>query len=202
MKKSLILFMTVALIIIGCGLFGGEDYFPVKVGNIWNYTGYTTYGTDTLYMVKMKNEITEKTTINNKDAYREMSYITIYTYMPAPDTFYDTTTQYFVETKDAILSYSSTNDPEPDTVLKLPLKKDKTWTQITSGDTITFKVLIQEDVTVPAKTYKNAWKIEQRFSGSTTPTYFWYADGVGMVKTLTEYATSKTWFELTSATIK
>ncbi|MEO0091274.1 MAG: hypothetical protein ABIK61_00985 [candidate division WOR-3 bacterium] len=202
MRKSLLLLGIVALIIIGCGLFGGEDYFPVKVGNIWNYTGYTTYGNDTLYMVQMKNEITEKTTINNNDAYRQMSYITTYAYMPVPDTFYDTTIHYFVETKDAVLSYGSPFG-QPDTALKLPLKKDKTWTQIyTSGDTVTFKVLIQEDVTVPAKTYKNAWKIEQRWSGSTTPTYFWYADGVGMIKTYSETGTSKTWFELTSATIK
>lgn len=200
--KRLLLLLPVILI-IGCGLFGSEDYFPVKVGNIWNYIGYVTSGADTTSKTILKNEITEKTTINSKDAFKQVGYVTVYTYLPIVDTSYDTSSVYLAETDDAILSYDSLT-AVPDTALKLPLKKDKTWTQVYSGVTVTYTVLLQEDVTVPAKTYKKAWKVEMSYSvgGTTYTMYYWYADGVGMIKNSYTSGTYKSWMELESSTIK
>jgi hypothetical protein len=119
----------------------------------------------------------------------------------------DTTigTSYARESGDFILGYSSTTDTIPDTLMMTSLSEGKTWHNSTNSTAL---VVGQEDVTVVAGTYKNAWKIKYTsVSGSDTMEMFqWYAKGVGAVKT--HYESSQSGYnmifnqELTSSTIK
>jgi len=207
MKRLLLLIPVIA--IIGCGLFGGADYYPLAVGNIWKYAGMmtvtTSTSTDTTSNMFVKIEITanDQTIGGNKvftSAFRD-STVTF-----NPDTFsINTGTSYVREADKAILTYSSLTDSTPDTTLMTDLKANKTWTTIIGTDTTVYTVsAAKEDVVVPAKTY-SAWKVTV-VENSGTPQYLWYADGTGMVKmsyTYTYYtATIAVWYNLTEATIK
>jgi hypothetical protein len=207
MKRLLLLIPVIA--IIGCGLFGGADYWPLKVGNIWKYAGMTTVTVssveDTTSKMFVTNEVTANDqTIGGNKVFTMTSRDSIVTFNP--DTFYiGTGTSYVREADNAILTYASLTDSTPDTTLMTDLKANKTWTQYVGSDTVVYTVsAAKEDVTVPAKTY-SAWKVKAVWN-SGTPIYTWYADGTGMVKYSYEYtyytATVKTWIELTAATIK
>lgn len=207
MKRLLLLIPVIA--IIGCGLFGGADYYPLKVGNIWKYAGMTTVTTsgvtDTTSKMFVKVEITSNDqTIGGNKVFTSTSRDSIVTFNP--DTFtVGTGTSYLREADDAILTYSSLTDSTPDTTLMTDLKANKTWTQYIGNDTIVYTVsAAKEDITVPAKTY-SAWKVTEVINGGT-PMNFWYADGTGMIKmsyTYTYYTvTVAVWYDLTEATIK
>lgn len=205
-KMKRLLLLVPVIIIIGCGLFGGEDFFPINIGNKWEYSGYTLSGTDTSSTMTSEINITKKDKIGDNDVFESVSKTAIRTRVPDTTiTSYDTS--YIRETKDAILTYA-TKTATPETSLLLPLKKDKTWKQISGSDTTTYTVKDQEDVTVKAGTYKKCWKVEAKVTmyGITIPTNFWYADGTGLVKSYTEYTiatvTSKILIQLTKATIK
>lgn len=202
-KHLIISFFFISLIFFGCSLFENEDYYPLKVGNEWKYEGYTLRGNDTTMRTMTEVKITYK--INKEDVFVSSSKTQNYIY-PAPlDSVMDSSYVYIVETKDAIISYS---DKGRDTILSLPLNKDKSWKQVYAGDTITYTVLEQEDVDVPAGTYKKAWKIEKKYksNGIEFSPYFYYADGVGLIKYHLEYTnadtTYKSWYNLTNVTIK
>jgi hypothetical protein len=202
MKRLLLLIPVI--VIIGCGLFGGEDFFPLKVGNIWNYDGTVKEDTTTVGTVTMKTELTGTDQISGKDVFVSVMNMTMIVINPA-DTFNFIDTSYVKETNDTILSYSSKTDSTPEIAALLPFENDKTWTQIIGDDTVKYTVLPQEDVTVPAKTYKNCWKVKS-VENSGTPAYSWYADGTGLIKQSFEEISGSTTYkyllELTSATIK
>jgi hypothetical protein len=208
MKRLLLLIPVIA--IIGCGLFGGADYYPLAVGNIWTYAGMTTVTTSSVTDTTAKMFVTLKIaandqTIGGNKVFTSTSRDSVVTFNP--DTFsIGTGTSYVREADKAILTYSSLTDSTPDTTLMTDLKANKTWTQIVGNDTIVYTVsAAKEDVVVPAKTY-SAWKVKTVWNTGGTPQYFWYADGTGMVKMSYTYtystATVAVWYNLTEATIK
>jgi hypothetical protein len=209
MKRLLLLIPVI--VIIGCGLFGGEDFFPLKVGNIWKYTGYTTMQdtaattVDTTSMMVAENEITGTVQIGGADAYVSVTKLTNYTYIPMVDTTESVDTSYIQESNDTIWSYDAVSDTTPMITMVLPLEQDKTWSQVMGTDTITYTVIAKEDITVPAETYTNCWKVEMTHSGSDQKAYYWYADGTGTVKYYNENMMMnyliKFWYELTEATL-
>jgi hypothetical protein len=184
-----------------------NSYWPLNVGNTWKYAGMTTVTTSTNTDTTSTMFITEQITANDQTIGGNMVFTvvvreSILTYNP--DTFYIyTSTSYLRQSNDAILSYESLTDPEPDTTLMLDLAVGKTWSQVSGTDTMVYTVLVKEDVTVPAGTY-DAWKIKLVYN-SGTPMYYWYAGGTGLVKmsyTYTYYtATVAVWYDLTAATI-
>jgi hypothetical protein len=185
-----------------------DSYWPLNVGNIWKYTGMTTITTttvDTVNKILLKNEITANNqTISGNTVFTVTARESIIFFNP--DTFYVyTDTSYVRQVNNAILTYTSLTDPEPDTSLMINLAEGKTWTQLSNNgaDTVVYTVLVKEYVAVPAGIY-NAWKVKAVWN-SGTPVYYWYAGGVGMVRYYYEYtymtATVKSWMELTAATI-
>jgi len=198
MKRLLLLIPVI--VIIGCGLFGGEDFFPLKVDNQWKYEGYIYSATDSA-TVKTETKITGEDQINSKDVFVLVTKMSMYVFSPVVDTIEVTDTSYVMETKDTIWTYSSKTDSTPVITAVLPLELDKTWQQIFGTDTINYIVKVKEDVTVPAETYKNSWKIEVK-ANNVHESYTWYADGTGNVKQLSEVGTDKFLLELTEATIK
>ncbi len=209
--KKLLIWLPVILI-IGCGLFGGEDYYPLKVGNMWKYTGYNTMQDtssttiDTIAKMNIEKEITGTTQIGGKDAYIAVSKVTNYTYIPMIDTTLSVDTSYIVETKDTIWSYQTTNDTNPEIALVLPLELNKSWYQVFGTDTVTYTVIAKEDIMVAAGDYKDCWKVEMKWSNSNMKAYYWYANGTGTTKYLQHYQGGnilwKFWYELIEATIK
>jgi hypothetical protein len=209
MKKLLLLIPVI--VIIGCGLFGGEDFYPLAVGNLWKYTGYSTMQdtsattVDTTQMMMAENEITGTVQIGGKDAYLSITTVTAYTYIPMVDTVESVDTSYIQESNDTIWSYEAVDDSMPMITMVLPIEQDKTWSQVYGTDTITYTVMAKEDITVSAGTYNNCWKVKMTMSGSDHEAYYWYADGTGMVKYYNENANMnylmKMWYELTEATL-
>ncbi|MBS4015270.1 MAG: hypothetical protein KGZ86_02415 [Candidatus Latescibacteria bacterium] len=160
MKKLLLL--VPVLLIIGCGLFGGKDFYPLKIGNIWKYTGYTTMAdtaattVDTMSMVKAETEITGTATIGGHEVFVSVMKATRYTYIPMVDSTDWVDTTYMKNLNDTLWSYEALDDTMPTIMLVLPLEVGKTWSQVDGTDTIISTVIAKEDIAVPAQTYKNA----------------------------------------------
>lgn len=210
MKRLLLLIPVIA--IIGCGLFGGGDFYPLAVGNIWKYTGFVTYAdtsaptvVDTMSMMVAETEITGTATIGGADAYVSVTTVTNYTYFPMIDTSVTVDTSYMQNVNDTLWSYNALTDTMPTMEIVLPLELNKTWTQVFGSDTVTYTVVAKEDITVPAATYSNAWKVKMTTTGSDAESFYWYADGTGTVKyyqesTMMNYL-MKIWYELTDVTL-
>jgi len=197
MKRLLLLIPVI--VIIGCGLFGSKDYFPLKVDNEWKYEGHSYTAADST-TIKAETKITGEDLINSKDVFVTVNKTTEYKYYPTAETTVTIDTSYIKETKDTILIYNTKTDSMPMILTILPFELDKTWSVVhgdtISADTTVYTVKAQEDVTVPADTYKKCWKLEIKYG--TMAQYFWFADGVGIVKqSWTGYL-----LELTEATIK
>jgi hypothetical protein len=188
MKKLLILTVAaVACFMVGCG-GGTDDYFPMSVGSQWDYEGYVLFGTttaamDTQQTMTVTTEAQAKTTLTSGEEVIPFQS-TVITHQFLPSVMTDTTigTSYSRESGDAILQYDSLSTSIPDTLLKMPLSEGDTWYVASNAKAL---VVGKEDVTVPAGTYKNTWKIKITSSGGgyTMDMFFWYAKGVGSVKT-------------------
>lgn len=213
MKKKLfvILILGAVAVFVSCNLFGGgkEDYYPTTVGSKWDYSGYVLRSTatdatpDTIEKINVTVRATKKDKLNTGEDVTEMvSTMDVHIYYPMDTTYTGVDTSYIRETENAVLEYGSKSEIEPDTILALPLTKDKTW----SNDS--YKVIDQENVTVPAGTYKKAWKIEHTTTegGETYKEYYWFANNIGLAKVFWQqsYGTDLITFtiELVSASIK
>lgn len=194
MRKLLLLIPVI--IIIGCGLFGTKDFFPLKVGNKWIFEGHMYSATDSA-AIKSEQEITGTDAIGGKDVFVFIQKVVSYVFFPINDTFEFVDTSFIKEDKDTIWSYATKTDSTPMIVAILPLEADKSWTQIFGSDTIKSTVKAQEDITVPAGTFKSCWKIETKNNGVLANTS-WYANGKGQVKAIAEGYL----LELKEATIK
>ncbi len=205
MKKLLLVLPLLAgLVLVGCDTT--PDYYPLTVGSVWNYTGYTTMttslaSTDTMVKLDQRVQITKSDTLNS--GLQVVEVITTITQdMAMPDTTITVVdTSYYHETDSSIVVYPDKAATAGETVIRLPLEAGKTWTQ--AGATTT--VVEQEDVTVPAGTYKKAWRLETSVTGVTTGKA-WYANKTGLVKYAMTYTgggvTYNTVVELKSATVK
>jgi len=180
--KKLLLLVPLIVFIIGCGA-EAVNYFPLAVGNVWDYimTMTVTTPTDTLEATGSQNvEITEETTLD--DGTEVFEYVTITTTIFDPDTFVDTTIVYIEETDDYIRGYESKDDTIPDTFAELPIEDGNTWDV---NDDESAVVLGKVDVSVPAGDYDDCWEIGYIIDNDTTYNYF--ADGVGTVRTYFEF---------------
>ncbi|MCX7994366.1 MAG: hypothetical protein N3A65_01145 [candidate division WOR-3 bacterium] len=198
--KKLFVLVPVVLFLIGCG--GGEkDYWPLSVGNVWEYQSQTKVTTpDTTFTItdSLKIEITGETTLNNGKKVFEAIM---------SNGGGDTT--YWEKTDDYVFIYDNKADTEPDTALVLPLEEGKTWNfHKDSLYTETIKIIGKESVTVPAGTYDDCWKAMDIYSSTsiTETSYVWLAPDVGQVKMIrtesdTNY-TMETKLELYNVTIK
>jgi hypothetical protein len=207
MKKLLFVLPVLAgLFFAGCDT--STDYSPLAVGNIWNYSGYTTMAstqasTDTTMMLTQTIKVIGTDTLNNGTSVFVIE-ATITEDMSLPDTtFTIVDTSYYAETDSSVVAYGDKSATEGQIVLRIPLEAGASWMQGSS----TMTVAEQEDVTVTAGTYKSAWRLD-----ITNPAYpdmqshGWYANKVGQVKTEMTYTQSgytvHQLLELTSATIK
>jgi hypothetical protein len=179
--KKLIWLLPVIALIIGCGGDDAENFFPLTVGNVWNYDLlYTMMGVDTTEVTGTSTtEITQETTLDNNVAVFEQVTTMVWDDTTVMMNSVDTT--YIQETEDYILIYYDLTDTEPDTSLALPIEAGNTWTVYAdTTDTLTAEVIGQDDVTVPAGTYNDCWDITYTSLGQTQDD--WFAPDVGVVR--------------------
>jgi hypothetical protein len=214
MKRVIVIALLVAgLVVSGCDIFGSkEDYYPLTVGNVWNYSGYVVLQTagdappDTIQKMSLEVVASRKEKLTGgEDVVEMVNTMQVRMFFPFETTYTSVETAYVRQAGNLVLSYERRDDTQPDTTLSLPLARGKTWR---INQYVVAQVLEQEDVTVPAGTYRNAWKIEQFITeGSATgQVYCWYANNIGMVKLLEQFSYGGTSYistmELTSATIR
>ncbi len=182
--KKLIWLLPVVALIISCGGEDGDDYYPVAVGNQWEYSIVNTLNvtafTDTTfsYTGTSTTTITGQAIFNNIEAF-ELVTITIWDDTVAMTN--STDTSYVQATNDYVLIYEDLTDTEPDTSLVFPLETGNTWiVRIDSTDTLTAEVLGQETITVPAGAFADCWTVEYTYNGWTEQS--WLALDVGIVR--------------------
>jgi hypothetical protein len=205
MRRMFVIAAVAAVTLLGTSCKSkSSDIYPMSVGSVWNMDVLVTFDTTTIASLDTSATGTYVTTAVEKASLvsgegvvkmkTEMSE-----HIKTPDTTITFTTYSYVrEAGDWILSYSDLSDPTGDTVMVTTPAVGKTWHQGTD----TAEVITQENVTVKAGTYKDAWKVKVTNSGGDV--FYWYAKGVGMVKAYSEEQTYniKSTLELTSATIK
>ncbi len=215
MRKALIaltLFGTLALF-VSCDIFGSKpDYYPLSIGSTWNWYAWTLMNTgtdgtpDTVQTLTINTRATRNEKLSSGEDVVELVQVgTVHIRYPRESTYTIDETCYVRETDKFVLSYDNKNDPEPDTILALPLAAGNQWRV---NQEMTAEALKQEDITVAAGTYRNAWKIETRavYGNNTVSMFEWYADRVGNVQYHSEQSYSGYTYiyhgELISATIK
>jgi len=201
MRRVLILAAIAAIALMGtsCTTSGGSIY-PMSVGSVWNMDMVATSAQDTFMTGTYIATVVEKASLaSGEEVVKTKTEMNQHLRMP--DTTMTTTSYAYIrEAGDWILSYSDLNDSVGDTVMVTTPTVGMKWHQGTG----TTEVIGQEDVTVKAGTYKSAWKF--KMTTTNMDFFFWYANGVGMVKGRTQYEDQGVqWLnelELTSATIK
>jgi hypothetical protein len=215
MRRILVLATIAAVALLGTSCNpNSNDIYPMSVGSVWNLemlllSGTTLASLDTAQTGTLVSTAVEKATLSNgKEVvkFKSESNITIRRPDPQPDTTITSTSySYYREDGDWILGYSALDDTTADTMMVSTPTVGKTWHQ---GTYAIATIVGQEDVTVKAGTYKNAWKLKltSTSGGVTLESFYWYAKGTGMVKVYYEFTmggyTQKYSQELTSATIK
>jgi hypothetical protein len=204
--KTLILPIVISIFLVGCGDVG-TDYFPLSVGNIWNYSITTTNidsttNPDSIWTFTDTQvvEITAETELDDGTDVFEV-VITTSTYIE---------TLYYEENGDYIgYYYDKSQEGYYYTVLDLPIEQGKTWTAYTSifHSIIIAVVLGKDAVQVPAGEYDDCWEIRYTpYPDHGDTTFVYYAENIGKLKHLlishADMAVSTTLIELESAILK
>jgi len=199
---------AVALTGTSCNPDAGS-IFPMTIGSVWNTEFYVLQGTTAAALDTVQTGVTMSTAAekvnltNGKEVVKFRNENTVHNFVPE-STFSTTSYSYMREEDDAILSYAAPDDTTGDTVMMSNPAVGQSWSQ----GPLTAIVVGQEDVTVAAGTYRNAWKVKlvSNVGGATIELFSWSARGTGNVKMYHEgeQAGFSQVFsqELTSATIK
>lgn len=143
----------------------GESCFPLTVGNEWRYLFYY----DDHYQYSILNKIKDIDTMQDgTQAYA------LYTYTPI---IHESVTYYY-DTGTNIYVYQTERD-NPSLFLQLPLELNKSWSSGDPFSSVSYQVVGQEEVTVPAGTFQT-WKVE--VNDVVFHRFIYFADGVGYVQ--------------------
>ncbi len=178
---------VICLMISTSFLIGDGFHFPLAVGNRWEY--------DNGFSITIVKQFTKGDTT----FYGFTSY-------PYPDslpqdiwdsasTWQDFTNNFMAQMPSGFIMKDTLNGLAT-TMLRTPIAVGQSWR--TPIETIhhsepievEFTCIGQEDVTVPAGTFTNCWKVKTQFEKEDTLKgeiytiiqYLWFADGVGIVK--------------------
>lgn len=194
-KKYWFIFMalafTITAIVTGCETLqtvdatGGREYFPNTDGYIWNYRSTQT-GTTEIGLVKYSFNGTTTVGGLTVQKYKGEAFL---------GTLANTSESLMRVTDTDVKTYGSTTSPttEATNYFIFPLKIGNKW--LISG-TNEATVVAQENVSVPAGTYINCFKIRYPYGSSYTD--MWLAKNVGIVKLLSYSTTGALTMELTS----
>jgi len=183
--------------------------FPLTLGSTWNNESRSLGGPSGGVLDTSQTAVTTTTALekavltNGKEVVRFRHESAVHEF--DPDSSYSSTTETLLrEENEVIMVYAALDDTTGDTLMLLNPAVGQNWGQ----GTATAIVIGQETVTVPAGTYKKAWKVKTvaNLGVMTVEVHTWYARGVGNVKMHSEAefmgSVEVIDEELTSATIK
>jgi hypothetical protein len=184
--RNLIAIAVPALIVLLAGSCGkstragsSTDYYPLTVGSVWKYRAYydsTGKPDETRSIVRIARK--------DKLASGEEAVMVV-TRNELPVVFVETT---FVRRSEGyILQFRKRDSKHCDTLLIVPPAQGKIWHRVIGGPvSIPARFVDQQAVTVKAGTYPQAWHAVEVPESVPGKISYWYAPGVGMVKTLSE----------------
>lgn len=219
-KLVAILAVAFLLAIFGCGNdttgpSENDDYLPMAVGNLWNYSlsGYvsTTSSTDTIILSGSNTTEIVGTTTHQQGFQLYIAKDSLITIMTTPDTVFThtTVTTNFVHKADSEWRmYDDTTTTDYELFMKLPVTLGDSWIPETDEPTISRTVLsLSASVTVPAGSFASCANL--RDTDSLEPTYYFdlfLSRGTGAVKYLVHETdldgTVYMVYDLTGSTIK
>jgi hypothetical protein len=196
------------LTFVGCNADSGS-IFPLTLGSAWNTESHSLGGPSGGVLDTSQTAVTTTTALekavltNGKEVVRFRHESSVHEF--DPDSSYSSTTETLLrEEDDVIMVHAALDDTIGDTLMMLNPAVGQNW-----GQGIATAIVVgQEDVTVPAGTYKKAWKVKTvaNLGVVTVEVHTWYAKGVGNVKMHSEAefmgSVEVIDEELTSATIK
>ncbi|MDH4211786.1 MAG: hypothetical protein OEV79_10120 [candidate division WOR-3 bacterium] len=169
-----ILLTSIAIFLINCGGEEEENYYPLSIGNEWNYEVTMTVDIpDTSYTFTgdSQDRIVGTTQLaGGMSVFEFATAITLNGYS-GNDTFY------IRGTDTAVYLYETLDDTLPDTYLEFPIENGRTWI-VNSAETAV--VLGSIDISVPAGTYNDCWEIA--YIGEDDTIFVYLANGIGEVK--------------------
>jgi hypothetical protein len=185
----------------GGGLSGSRDYFPLSAGNSWKYQSTTADGKQSEFTVKVLNEEKE----NGNPLYLVE---TVSTFQPIHD-WYSKPSGWVLMHKEEYVKAGTKSEFQPTKqLLKNPLTSGDSWTWKGKGMMgiaieETNEVAGPETVSVPAGKF-TAMKVTTKViqGGAPVTKTYWYAPGVGLVKSMTDTGSVKSNTELLDYTVK
>lgn len=183
-RHSVTVALLAALLVANCDLLKPDNYYPMGAGSTWSYRNWATleYGTasvETTATGTTEVEVTgTRQLASGEDVAEFVTVITSHVRFPAPDTIVVHDTQYVRDTGDFVLAYDGLDDAVPDTVIALPLVAGRSWH---AAESTIITVEAQEDVTVAAGSYPDAWRLAVD-NGSVLEVKQWFANHFGLVK--------------------
>jgi uncharacterized protein DUF3108 len=175
------------------------DYFPLRVGDSWTYRG--TSG-DTEYTIKVLEE--EKPAAGGTIRYlvEKLAGAQVHTLFSKEGGWVFMHSERYPEHEGLEAKYEPARKYLP-TPLVAGVKwewsgKDYTQTEVKESN----QVIGLESVTVPAGTFRAMKVVSEITAAARMTKTFWYADGVGLVKTTTDAGQIKYGAELTDYSFK
>lgn len=183
-RHSVTVALLAALLVANCDLLKPDNYYPMGEGSTWSYKTWATLeitaaSVETTATGTTEVEVTgTRQLASGEDVAELVTVITSHVRFPAPDTIVVHDTQYVRDTGDFVLAYDGLDDAVPDTVIALPLVAGRSWH---AAESTIITVEAQEDVTVAAGSYPDAWRLAVD-NGSVLEVKQWFANHLGLVK--------------------
>ena len=179
----------------GGGLSDAKDYFPLRAGNSWKYRSTTADGKQSEFSIKVLNEEKE----NGNTLY---VVETVSTFQPIHDWYSKSGGWVLMHRQEYVKTGMKSEYQPTKQFLKNPLNSGDSWTWKGKGMMNldideSNEVSGPESVTVPAGTFqarKVTTKVVQ--GGAPVTKNYWYAGGVGLVKSMTDTGAVKSTTEL------
>ena len=195
LRRSHFVVLACLLFFSGCAtlhLFvGGSDrgsYFPLAVGDEWEYRLVTTAerGTrsDTTTIATYEHRIIGTTRLaDGKPAYVRVwiSEVTLRDTLLPDSSFSQTETTYLRRSASAVYRYVN-RQSRPDSILLLPPRIDQRWT----SEGVSFWVAAREDLQIVDQSYPDCWRIKSGPVDDPVPSLTWFARGYGLVRLLSD----------------
>ena len=210
-KAVLTLFVVAAVwlaLVLGCSLLkkgssssggassnGSKDYFPLRVGDSWKYRSTTADGKQSEFSMKVLSE--------EKEAGNTLYLVeTVSTFQPIHD-WYSKPSGWVLMHRQEYVKTGTKSEYEPTKqFLKNPLTSGDSWQWKGKGMMgleidESNEVSGPESVSVPAGSF-DAMKVMTKVvqGGAPVTKTYWYAPGVGMVKSMTDTGAVKSTTEL------
>lgn len=175
--KKIILLLIISFIFVSCGKRTPSNYFPLKIGNKWEYNVVFTSGT-TNQASKMIYTVIDTVSSGADRYFKVKAEFTSPSGTNASE-------EYYKETADGIVLGNPTVQGQKELVI-LPtgLETGKEWEITIPEGKRKYKITAFEDLTIGDKTYKDCIRIDydDDIAGKKNTGFFYFAKKTGLIK--------------------